>query len=398
MPQQYTCGAQRRSSINTFFMYIALFVVVMAGTCNVAEASTSLKNIALQKLHHEFRDLLNISRTSTSVQAYAAGRQLTMVDNNVLVEFFVRDTSMLTDAYLSTFGITRNSYFGRINKRVQALVPVDRLDQLAADPNVNWVQPPARPYADVTDEAVALTYADTYQNHVPAYTGANVKVAIIDLGFSGYTNLLGTELPASVTAKSFRGDNDITGGGQVHGTACAEVVHDMAPDAQLYLLNFSTLNDLSNAVTYCVTNGIQVISHSIGWTDVSFYDGTGDLATIIDYATSNGILWCNSAGNQQNRHWDGTFSDPDANGWENFNGSDEAINIDLVANVGATLSLTWNEWPIATSDYDLYLYNNSGTVVASSTNVQNGTQPPTEELYYTPTTTGVYHIKIKKNS
>ncbi|HET7153005.1 MAG TPA: S8 family peptidase [Candidatus Kapabacteria bacterium] len=345
------------------------------------------------------RDLLNVSRSSSSsTQSYAAYRRLTMVNNDVLVEFFVRDTSMLSDSYLSQFGIVRNSYYGKINKRVQALVPMSRLEQLAGDGNVNWVQPPARPYADVTSEGVALTYANTYQNHVPAYDGTGVKVAIVDLGFSGYQAKLGTELPATVTALSFRADNDITGGGQVHGTACAEVVHDMAPGAQLYLLNFSSLSELSNAINYCVSNGIKVISHSIGWTDISFYDGTGDLQTIVDYATNNGIMWCNSAGNQQNRHWDGTFSDPDANGWENFSGNDEDININLAANTGATLSLTWNEWPIAASDYDLFLYNNSGTLVASSTNVQNGTQPPAEELYYVPSTTGTYHIKIKKNS
>ena len=60
----------------------------------------------------------------------------------------------------------------------------------------------------------------------------------MDFGFEGYEDLLGTELPEKVTVKSFRGDGDITGGGEIHGTGCAEIVHDVAPDAELYLVNY----------------------------------------------------------------------------------------------------------------------------------------------------------------
>ena len=35
-----------------------------------------------------------------------------------------------------------------------------------------------------------------------------------------------------------------------HGTACAEIVHDMAPEATLYLVNFGNSVELANAVDY----------------------------------------------------------------------------------------------------------------------------------------------------
>ena len=79
--------------------------------------------------------------------------------------------------------------------------------------------------------------ADIWQGQ--GYNGQGTKVAIVDLGFQGYEDLLGTELPDSVVARSFRADGDITGGGEVHGSGCAEIVHDVAPSAQLYLINFS---------------------------------------------------------------------------------------------------------------------------------------------------------------
>lgn len=176
----------------------------------------------------------------------------------------------------------------------------------------------------------------------------------------------------------------------------------MAPGAQLYLINFYTVNDLQNALNYCLDSGVQIISHSIGWTNLSFYDGKGPVSQIVNDADAAGILWCSAAGNDAQGHWDGTFNDPDNNGWENFNGSDESINVYLTSNNPFQLDLTWDQWPYAKSDYDLYLYNdNNGSayqVVASSTNVQYSIQPPTEEIIYTPSQSGLYHIKIKHNT
>ena len=69
-----------------------------------------------------------------------------------------------------------------------------------------------------------------------------MKVAIIDAGFQGYPGLLGSELPATVTAKNFvDGESDAqVNGATVHGTACAEIVHDIAPNATLYLVKVGT--------------------------------------------------------------------------------------------------------------------------------------------------------------
>ncbi len=49
-----------------------------------------------------------------------------------------------------------------------------------------------------------------------------MKIAILDVGFTGYSSLLGTELPASVTTQSFYTGSDIEGYTD-HGTACAEI-------------------------------------------------------------------------------------------------------------------------------------------------------------------------------
>ena len=44
------------------------------------------------------------------------------------------------------------------------------------------------------------------------------------------------------------------------------------------------------------------------------FDGTGWFARKVDEAAAAGVLWVNSAGNYRLRHWEGAWSDADADG------------------------------------------------------------------------------------
>jgi hypothetical protein len=128
---------------------------------------------------------------------------------------------------------------------VQALVPVSELEVLANDADVELVRLPLAATPTVIDEGVSLVNADEW--HAGGFTGSGVKVGILDMGFSGYTSLLGTDLPATVThwwAPSIGGE-----GSEIHGAACAEIVYDMAPDAEFYFANFNTEVEFGNAVS-----------------------------------------------------------------------------------------------------------------------------------------------------
>ena len=64
------------------------------------------------------------------------------------------------------------------------------------------------------------------------FTGKGVKVAIIDGGFEGLADRQAEgELPANVVTQDFCGGELATA--SEHGTAVAEIVHEMAPDAAL---------------------------------------------------------------------------------------------------------------------------------------------------------------------
>ncbi|MFQ3663955.1 MAG: hypothetical protein SNJ69_16400 [Chloroflexaceae bacterium] len=171
------------------------------------------------------------------------------------------------------------------NTQIQALAPVVALRTLAADPAIAYVRRPD--YLTTTGElqvgqltTAGVTLSNATAWHNAGYRGAGVRIAVIDGGFQGYTALLGTDLPASVVVQNFASTGDI-GGDTPHGTACAEIVYDMAPQASLYLLRINTPLDLQNAVTYAIQNGIQVISTSLGFYNIAPGDGTGLLANEV---------------------------------------------------------------------------------------------------------------------
>ncbi|MFN8538544.1 MAG: S8 family serine peptidase [Thermomicrobiales bacterium] len=268
---------------------------------------------------------------------------------------------------------------------IQASVSPTALEGVAALPGVDWVGPPMVGVPEsVTGEGVAASNASVWQT--AGQTGSGVKVAIIDNGFEGYTDKQTSgDLPASLTTADYCSGNFATATN--HGTGVAEIVHEMAPDAQLYLICIGTSVQLGQAVDYAIGEGVTIISHSIGWFNTSRGDGTGGPNTpegIARHARESGILWVNSAGNYARLHWSGTFSDSDGNRYHNYAGTDFSNSFFVGAGQTFCANLKWDDWPRTAQDYDLYIVNSlSNNIIASSVNVQDGTQAPLERTCYT---------------
>ena len=65
-----------------------------------------------------------------------------------------------------------------------------------------------------------------------------MKVAILDSGFRGYRAHLGKALPDTVLVQSFRADSNLEAKDSQHGILCGEVVHALAPEANLLFANW----------------------------------------------------------------------------------------------------------------------------------------------------------------
>ena len=255
--------------------------------------------------------------------------------------------------------------------------PIPELEQVrrvrlvaAGGDNSAWLA------GNIESEAVAVIGADLWQQ--AGITGAGVKVGVVDSGFGGYTDLLGTELPEQVSTKSFKdGMAEVSDTDIVHGTACAEVIHDVAPGAELFLAAANSQTETMEAIEWLESQGVQVISMSKTWFAGSM-DGTSDLDHFIEQSAGRGVTWVIAAGNFAESHYLGEFNDPDGDGYHEFTEGNELLQIYPEETI--TLALNWDDWQVGDQDYDLYLLDGDQNVVASSENRQNGPDSGAYEL------------------
>ncbi|MDH7505982.1 MAG: S8 family serine peptidase [Candidatus Acetothermia bacterium] len=343
-----------------------------------------------------------------AAQAFAQAQGIELADDavRVVIEPLGRGSLEIDRAALERLGATVEATSRSL---MRARIPLAKL--IAVADTVGGVRFIRRPYtprpAAVTSEGVALTGASAY--HSAGYYGQNTKVAVIDLGFIGLSGAIangefgsgsGYGGSAVIDAACTK---DYTLGGlesnTSHGTAVAEIVHDMAPQATLCLMRVGDEVDLENAKDDAIYYGVDIVSHSVGWYNTNFYDGTGSVAEAAADARDHNILWVNAAGNfadpsRNNGHWQGSFVDGNGNRWHDFATSDECDNFNASAGEMVEIYLTWDAWPNDPQDYDLFLYNASQQQVASSVNRQSGTQPPMEKIAYNVPSAGSYCFSI----
>jgi subtilisin family serine protease len=224
--------------------------------------------------------------------------------------------------------------------------------------------------------------------HSSGVTGAGVKIAVIDVDFKGYGDAMKSgELPPDTNVKNFScALRDTT----AHGTAVAELVHDVAPGASLDLLCIDSELSLAKAVDWVINeHDIHVISHSITWLGGGRGDGVNYIGLSPDATAAKafgaGILWVNAAGNYAQSHWSGAFSHRGSSVFQDFGGGDTGNQFSIPAKTTGCANLTWDDWPVSDQDFDLYVSQvGTGTVLASSRNIQRPGElgTPAEEACY----------------
>ncbi len=273
-------------------------------------------------------------------------------------------------------------------------VPAAALRAVSELPSVAFVRRPRRPHAQQTlSEGLALIHA--LENHAAGAKGQGVKVAIIDGGFKG-ADKLNEDMPVGWWQRDYTGTG-IYAGTDAHGTACAEIIHDVAPEAELYLYKVADIVDMENAKDRCIQNGVAIVNYSATWVGEGFGDGRGIICDIVNDAADNGILWVNAAGNYAQKHYAGFWHDSDDDNRHNFAAGDDAVNFAAKIGDAIRVTLTWDDWPTTTQDYDLYLYHQDafGNIkeVDKSTDVQ-GNGAPVEFIEYFAGRAGTYGISV----
>ncbi|MHC4675837.1 MAG: S8/S53 family peptidase [Planctomycetota bacterium] len=256
---------------------------------------------------------------------------------------------------------------GSWRHRVDAWIPLQRLSKAArALPAGYFLERAKRPEPDeVIGEGPDVINSDSY---TPA--GQGLTIAVIDVGYTGLTAAINNgDAPAGAihinyTSTGFEDTEE-------HGTGCVESAFDHCPNATWRLYKIDTLTDFGLAVDDAHTHGVDVITHSLSWYNEGWDDDSGDACAAANSAASSGMLFFTSAGNRAEQHWQGDFSDTDANDWHEFAPGDETIDIVVPSNTRAQYRMSWDTTG-GTFDYDLYLYNSTmTTILGSGTNGGN---------------------------
>jgi hypothetical protein len=222
---------------------------------------------------------------------------------------------------------------------LQAWVPVSMLTALAQQDNVVFVRQPVRSFQS-TQEVQLKSFQGTTRSegvlaieannwHQAGITGNGVKVGVIDT-FAGYQGLLGRELPnaSQVTAESFADHGEMANPSAPsgHGTAVSEIIHDIAPDAELFLTYFETEIGFRQAVDWLVDQDVDVINTSLGFVSGCFEEDGGIFEPLFKRTNDKGITWATASGNEADIHWMDTFTDPDEDGLHNYRGAADEGN------------------------------------------------------------------------
>ncbi len=347
-------------------------------------------------------------------QGFSQQRGIQVIDNYITVFFELGQGRTVKDLDADTLKSLGVRIIKTSGNMIKADVPVSMIIPTADSlPAIQFIRLPDRPHPEgYVSEGVGLSKATKY--HAIGYDGSGVKVAVIDATFGNLDAVIYSgNLPAGAVKV------DCTGAGctevlsfpsseSAHGTAVAEIIHDMAPGAQLYLIKVADSLDVVDATNYCKSNGIRIINMSLGFYNQNFYDGTcynANVVCSVQDAAANGILWVKSAGNSAKEHYEAVFK----------GASDDAFTVHNTpilfyaskVGEGIHLYLTWNAWPTTDQDYDiaLFFYNDllsdprNARPVDYSANIQeNSSLPPTEAIHYTADRSGTYVVYIYRAS
>ncbi len=283
---------------------------------------------------------------------------------------------------------------------LKAWLPITSLPKIADElPGQYNVTLPQRPEPDlVVGEGPAATGVNFYQGL--GHNGTGVTIGLIDFGYAGMTAAVDdgdAPMASSRTDVNYTSAN-MEDGTDDHGTACLEVLFDMASAATFRVYKIDDQMDLITAVADGLNNGVDIFSHSVSWYNTGWHDNAGTACAAANNASNGGVIFVTSAGNRARGHWQGNLADADNDNLHAWQGTDEYNRILVSAGQRFTVYLQWNIDGTDVDNYDLLLF--------ADDNGQNpiGTTPQPNEAFEfisitnSSTSTADYWFAVRRNS
>jgi photosystem II stability/assembly factor-like uncharacterized protein/subtilisin-like proprotein convertase family protein len=384
------------------FMHFSAFVVAQeSSTTRTVEQLLAEKNArtpAQQKIESNILQKISAMRqaglTSQNAQmrnaAQFSDKHGVQVDAQGRIYVYLRPMPSTTFEQLESIALQNGAKLGATNaefKIVQAWIPFEKLENVAAHSAIASIQPVLRPitnsgsvFSQGRDKSRANTIHSRYN-----VRGGGVKVGVLSDGCDGYQQSIATGDLIGLQVI----DNSAGG---AEGTAMLEIIQDLAPLSNLaFATAFGGVAGFINNIQALADAGCKVITDDVRYFGEPVYQD-GPIAQKVDQvATVNDVVYTSSAGNNNLEtystalyvgmtpqtltnlvgtvHNFGTQTAPDDN--QTFTAPN---------GFGVSVELQWADaFGASNNDYDLYIVNNNNnTIVASGTSTQNGTQDPLE--------------------
>jgi len=342
---------------------------------------------------------------------------------NVEVEIYGNVTPALLDAVTAAGGSVL--YRSPRSGILQASLPLGAMETVAARADVKTIQTALKPQLNgigfqrlpkvrATPAAVmgraGVSAAGVLTSQGFVSHAANTVVNNQGINGSGITVgvLSDSASAARIAALVASGDLPPTvsvlpgqaGTGTDEGTAMMEIIHDLAPGANLiFATAFNGQASFADNIIALQAAGCKVIVDDITYLDEGAFQD-GPIAQAVNQVVANGAIYFSSAANSGNLTlgtsgtWEGDFSNGgvvsgviSAGGetglFHNFGTVGSPQNYDVLTVASSFISLKWSD-PLGASsnDYDLFILDSTGTTVKGfSAGNQTGTQDPVEYVY-----------------
>src|SRR5438105_8326340 len=260
------------------------------------------------------------------------------------------------------------------DQSIDATVPVAALETLAANSGVIHIAPAAQGRTNVG----ALTsqgYISHKANQVVAMglNGTGVKVGVLSDSVDALAALIATgDLPAGTTVVPGQSGNP----GHSEGTAMMEIIHDLAPGAQLFFATArtGTANFANNIRTLRNVYGCDIIVDDFTYFNEGVFQD-GPIARAVNDVVGSGALYFSSVANSGNLTsgtsgtWEGDFNAGGASNaplplgytLHSFGGGQL---YDVLTASTTFISTKWSD-PLgnSTNDYDMFVLDSTGTSI-----------------------------------
>lgn len=225
--------------------------------------------------------------------------------------------------------------------------------------------------------------------------GNGIRIAVLDNGFLGWQEALGTRLPSDTILDN---GTENAQADTTHGTRMAEIAYAVArgqlpvpnetgigPQVKLY--NTNGFTNFSHAIDQIITDKVDVVLYSQVWEYSGNGDGKGFINALVNRAIEHGIIWVNAAGNNGESTYQTKILTPENSQAVSLPFKERYVRLVVPQNeTPVRIVLSWNDFTDSqdyktSKDLDLRLSDCDGGSLATSSLIQSGDEPAGREGY-----------------